>query len=313
MVDIWFSGRKVEMIFFDDMISFFVIYIYIYVYISLRVYRYIYIVVYRYTGKSIICLLISTLKKKTFGHFFQDFPGSSGSDPTSSPGHWSNHDPSASTILKQMSIIAHVLNFMVFFVNLPNTKEKEYEGFLFNQGHGVILMYHFSGFQHQQGSNIMFTPPKLQIFAPEKWWLEDVFPFWEGLFFGAMWNFQGGNDSTHDSNQFQAAARISVSGTSLPPHFAHHFGIGFSVGGAGGKNRHQKIQGSLQSHPKPCSIIREISQNYHTFVLFDPQKPMGAIWPLKYCWCFRNPIPNQLGWCCFTRRKQWDKLPTSTG
>ena len=34
------------------------------------------------------------------------------------------------------------------------------------------------------------TPPKFNI-APEKWWLEDYFPFWDGNFSGAMLNFQG--------------------------------------------------------------------------------------------------------------------------
>ena len=33
------------------------------------------------------------------------------------------------------------------------------------------------------------TPPKFNI-APEKWWLEDEFPFWDCLFLGAMLNFR---------------------------------------------------------------------------------------------------------------------------
>ena len=40
------------------------------------------------------------------------------------------------------------------------------------------------------GGGKALTPSKLNI-AVEKWWLEDYFPFWDGLFSGAMWNFHG--------------------------------------------------------------------------------------------------------------------------
>ena len=33
--------------------------------------------------------------------------------------------------------------------------------------------------------------PQVYIFVSEKSWLEDYFSFWEGLFSGAMLNFQG--------------------------------------------------------------------------------------------------------------------------
>ena len=36
----------------------------------------------------------------------------------------------------------------------------------------------------------MATPPKFNI-APEKWWLEDEFPFGIAYFLGAMLNFRG--------------------------------------------------------------------------------------------------------------------------
>ena len=39
-------------------------------------------------------------------------------------------------------------------------------------------------------SSKLFIPPKFNI-AHEKWWLEDYFSFWEGLFSVAMLNFQG--------------------------------------------------------------------------------------------------------------------------
>ena len=36
----------------------------------------------------------------------------------------------------------------------------------------------------------LLTPPKINI-APEKWWLEDEFSFWDGPFSGAMFIFRG--------------------------------------------------------------------------------------------------------------------------
>ena len=48
-------------------------------------------------------------------------------------------------------------------------------------------------------------------------------------------------------------------------------------------------QGSLYYQPKQCAIIREIPQNYHGFVLFDPPNMGNFMTPVEtstywYCW-----------------------------
>ena len=54
-------------------------------------------------------------------------------------------------------------------------------------------------------------------------------------------------------------------------------------------------QGSLYYQPKQCTIIREIPQNYHRSVLFDPPNMGNFMTPVEtstywYCWLYKTQV-----------------------
>ena len=53
-----------------------------------------------------------------------------------------------------------------------------------------LLLSFLGPWGRNRNTKQMHTPPKFNI-APEKWWLEDYCPFWDGNFSRAMLNFQG--------------------------------------------------------------------------------------------------------------------------